>query len=278
MIKGIFPETIDNGPKAICVMLYDWENQLGIELLNVIEKIFLNFGLVPYEGSGSLADKRSHGRYNRVRKKLATFLEETSDETEFRDIRILSDNIYDIEEPFCPSKLGVVWSSGTRKNKAACIYVREDAIPDSKSFIQYIERNVFTLTGRFYGGVWSFPTAFGPESYLSAIMASSKRLDGKSNHEYKQRITKWRDNTRKGLWPRLGYFREIYPINYITINHINSLFLGKPLSSFMEVNGELKKCDFNNDMYRWDIPENNLDHVRNALEDSGLVLSSSGGF
>lgn len=61
------------------------------------------------KGTGNLGEKHSHGRYSRVRKKLAEFLDGNLDEAELRDIRVLSEKIYEKEEPFFPSKFGVVW-------------------------------------------------------------------------------------------------------------------------------------------------------------------------
>lgn len=273
MIKGIIPKIAEFSPEAICVMIYDWENPVGSELLNIIEKIFSEFSFKPAEATGCLGTKHSHGSYSRVRKKLASFLDGNLNGSEFSDIRVLSDKLYENDEPFCPSALGVAWASGGRKNNKAIFYIRADSISDSELFIQYIENELFPVIGNFYGGVWRFPITLGPESYLSSIV-SVKRIELKPEPEYGQRITQWRDCLYKGLYSRDGYFREIYPTNYINKNHIDIPFNGGTLGHFMESHGSVKECSFNSDMYRWDIPKNSYTAVVNLLESSGLVLSA----
>ncbi len=273
MIKGIIPKITELSPEAICVMIYDWENPVGSELLDIIDKMFFEFSTAPAEATGCWGTKHSHGRYSRVRKKIASFLDGNLNGDQFSDVRVLSEKLYEKDEPFCPSAVGVAWASGGRKNKKAIFYIRADSISDSELFVQYIENELFPLVGNFYGGVWRFPVALGPESYLSSIV-SVKRNELKPEPEYGQRITQWRDNLYKGLYSRDGYLREVYPINYINKNHINTTFNGSTLGHFMELHGSIKKCSFNSDMYRWDIPKNSYTAVVNLLESSGLVLSA----
>lgn len=97
-----------------------------------------------------------------------------------------------------------------------------------------------------------------------------------SNREYADRITRWRDNRQlKKLTTRAGYFREIYPINFVLDTHLAMPFRGGMLSEFMQANGTLRPLDMHDEIFRWDVPDPIIPHVRGSLEESGLILSSN---
>jgi hypothetical protein len=260
--------------KVTCVMVVDWEESIGGPLLSDIEKLFELYNFLPNEGTGSVGSKNTHGEYSRVKKKLFNFLEAGSVTNSFHDIRVLSEKKYEDALPFCPSVLGVAWSAGARKDKKAIFYIRNDFLQSKEKFISDIECLFCAHLGEFYGAVFEFSAALGPASYLSSLVALPNGLYSKPDTQYKERITRYRDNVNRSHYPRLGFFREIYSINYVTEAHLNKKFDGMDLKSFMEKNGNLEKTSFNPNVYRWSIPESNLNKVQDILEGSGIVLSS----
>ena len=274
MIKGILPETFGFDSIARCLMVYGWEKPIGPEWIDVIEDIFLVFGHEPFEGMGNLGELHSHGSYNRVRKRLRGF-SENPNESELFAIRVRSSPDF-IDEAFFPCNIEVSLGFSHSNPKKAVVAVREALISDYKELVTRIGKNFFDLFGSFYGGAWDFPAAFGPSDYMVSVRAIPGRLPYGINDAYANRITRWRDNIwHKKCQVRSGYFREIYPINFLLETHLNAPFRGQPLYKFMEKNGSLEMFEFNEKMHCWNITEENLDFVRKTLEPSGLVLSSA---
>ena len=135
---------------------------------------------------------------------------------------------------------------------------------------------IFSVLGSAYGGCWDFPLSYGAGGYVATLVTVPRGVGVMANEEYGARLNRWRDNIwHKKLRARQGYFREVYPINFLVENHLNASFQGAPLSKFMEATGTLRRCEFSEEMFRWDVSESNLGEVRMALEPSGLVLSSA---
>jgi len=260
--------------KITCVMIIDWETSIGSDLLSNIEQLFERYNLAPYDGAGSVGEKNTQGIYSRVKKRLSSFLEAGNADSVFHDIRVLSEKKYEDALPFCPSALGVAWVSGARKDRKAIFYIRNDFLETEQQFISDVERYFCSHLGEFYGAVFELSADLGPAYYLSSIVTASSQLNFKPSAEYKERITRWRDNINRGNYPRSGFFREIYPKNYITNAHLNKKFKGVDLKNFMEQNGKLEKTSFNPNVYRWDVLDANRNNVQNILEESGIILSS----
>lgn len=261
--------------KVTCVMIVDWEESLGDFLLPKIEALFQSYDLLPFEGTGNLDNKSSHGSYKRVKKRLALFLQNGHSSKNVHDIRILSEKKYEGNLPFCPSAMGVAWASGGRKDRQAIFFIRNEILENKENFIRDVEENICRHAGTFYGAVFELQAALGPPAYLASLIAIDFRSNQQPSTQYKERITRWRDNISGGIHPRSGFFREIYPINYVTESHLEKAFNGAPLKKFMEANGTLRRTNFNTQMYRWDIEEAKLKIARESLENSGLVLSST---
>ena len=274
MIKGVLPNTFGHNSVARCVMLYDWAKPVGPEWLSLTRRVFLEFGQEAAEGTGSLGDKKTHGAYKRIRKRLVEFLN-ASGEIDTLDMRVLSEKCFE-NEGFFPSRLGMAWSSNTTQNKKAVVAVRDALVDSTDELIERIGKQLFEVTGEAYGGAWDFPATFGPESYLSSVGAVPRGVKWGTNRDYSARITRWRDNIRhRKMKPSRGYFREIYPTNFLLETHLNMPFRDRPLLNYLEETGSLSSFVFAENMYRWDVPKDNLDEVRGALESSGLVLSSA---
>jgi hypothetical protein len=262
------------GTAAHCLAFYDWERSIGPEWIDLIEEVFGEFGIAPYEGTGSLGTvAKSHGRYNRVRSKLKTFLGTARDDVR-PDIRVQGPPVVE-KDAFFPCEMRIVFSIGISGLKQGMIAVREGVVSSFEQLTQRVGYRLFQASGAMYATAFDFPAAFGPDAYLSAVGAIPSGSDTLANKEYRDRITRWRDNTwHRSLRPSDGYLREVYPINFVLAHHLERMLQGRPLSDFMERVGTLGTSRFHDRVYRWDVPRRNLESTRQQLEPSGLVLSS----
>jgi hypothetical protein len=270
---GVAPHA--EGAAAHCVAFYDWERSIGPEWLDLTEELFGEFGIAPYEGTGSLGDVgKSHGLYNRVRRKLKTFLGTARDDAR-PDIRVQGPPTVE-EDAFFPCEMRIVFSIGISGLKQGMIAVREGVVGSFEELSERVGYRLFRASGAMYATAFDFPAAFGPDAYLSAVGAMPWGGDTLVNKEYRDRITRWRDNIwHRSLRPSEGYLREVYPINFVREQHLKRPLQGRPLSDFMERVGTLRTSRFHDRVYRWDVPRENLESARQQLEPSGLVLSSS---
>lgn len=273
----VLPEDWDSsGGIARCLMFYDWERELGEEWLDLVDAVFAEFGVEPREGTGNLGKAHSHGSYKRIRNRLREFLQ--VEKGVRRDFRIQGEP-YVKAEGFFPSDMGVVWGHSISMQegwtKSGLIAVRGNRVESCHALVERIGARLFEKFGIAYGAAFDFPTLYGPDAYLSSVGAIPKGGSGLANRKYKARITKWRDNTwQLGLRASHGYLREVYPINFVLEAHLNMPFQGRPLSEFMQRVGDLRPSGYDDRMYRWDVPAERLETVRQALETSGLILSS----
>ncbi len=111
-IPGIYPERKlwASSGAARCLMFYDWAKPVGPEWLGLALEIFREFGQAPFEGTCNLGEQHSHGRFGRVRKRFADFLEAISREgnPDF-DLRLRS-LPYVESDAFFPCDVEMVWS------------------------------------------------------------------------------------------------------------------------------------------------------------------------
>ena len=270
---AVLPEDWDgSGGMARCLTFYDWEREIGPQWLDLVEEIFTEFEVTPYEGTGNLGEAHSHGRYKRVRKRLRSFLE--ADEGQRRDFRIQGEP-YLKTEAFFPSDMGVVWAIRDFGERKGAIAVRGTRVESCEALVGSVGEKLFRNIGAAYGAAFDFPTLYGPDAYLSSVGAIPRGTSSRENRNYTARLTRWRDNIwHLGLRASQGFMREVYPINFLLEAHLGMPFQGRPLSEFMEKVGDLRPSDFHAGMYRWDVPIERLDVVRQELEPSGLILSS----
>lgn len=238
------------------------------------EKFLSEFGAKPIQGSGNLGGKRTHGSYTRVRNRLIEFLaSEMLDDA--RSIRVRSDPRNATDSDFFPSAIEAAIGVVNGGQKIGSFGVAEKEVDNIYSLADRAASTIFSTLGPSYGGVWDFPAEYGAEPYVAAVntVPGGVRLD--SNKKYAGRLVNWTNNVwKKKLRTRQGYFREVYPINYLVDAHLRMEFRGSALYRFLEAEGTLHPCEFNEQMYRWDVPDENLAIVRLALEPSGLILSS----
>jgi hypothetical protein len=254
-------------------MFYEWEKPFDERCLFLSEKLFAEFNSITAEGTGNLGENRVHGAYNRVRGKLASFLTAT-ERGAAASIRIRSAPRR-TEPEFFPSAFEAAMGVVHARQKIGSFAVDGKEIESISDLANRAAPIVFDSLGPAYGGGWDFPEEYGAEHYVAAVNTMPSGMRWGSNKEYSARLVHWMNNIwRRKFRATNGYFREIYPINYLLGTHLDAPFRGAPLSKFMEATGSLRPCEFNEKMYRWDILDENINEVRNELEPSGLVLSS----
>lgn len=253
-------------------MLYEWHAPYDRQLLDVGDKLFAEFSASSVEETGNLGDEQTHGKHKKVRPVLEGFFEKASSELR-PGIRLRSSSIRD--NNLFPSDLEFNAHVNISGQKQCALAVDEELVTSAHELSDKVETIIFTQLGVGYGGCWDFPAEIGAEGYLSSVSMMPSGMKWGADKDYSTRITRWRDNIwRQKLRASRGYFREIYPINFLLETHLNMPFRDEPLSKFMEATGALRPFEFNEKMYRWDVPDETLNEVREALEPSGLILSS----
>lgn len=274
---GITPEIDSGGPRLRCLMFYEWETPFDERCLLLSENLLSEFSSTPAEGTGALTDRsgeqrKAHGDYKKVRAKLAGFLANPGDSVP----SISVSGLPRIEASgFFPFAFEVELGAAHEAQKFGSFAVAEKEIAGIHALVDRAAPMVFGVLGSAYGGCWDFPAEYGAGGYVATVNTMLSGMKWGSNEAYGARLNRWRDNIwHRRLRARQGYFREIYPINFVLDAHLEMPFRGTPLRKFIDAEGSLQRCEFNEKMYRWDVPEENLNAVRVALEPSGLILSS----
>lgn len=273
MVEGILPKTFGRDEKANCLIIFEWTNPISSSIQMFVENSFSKLNTLPVVGTGHNENSKSHGSYNRVKKKLYGFLD-VEDEAEKFDIRIRDENI-ESSNAFFPCDVEFVANNSDTHPKQAQISVNERVINNPVDLVDFLLEDLLKEFGEFCGGCWSFPSQYGPAQYLSSIGVIPQGEEWGKNKLYDDRITCWRNNIwRKNLDPSSGYFREVYPINFLLPSHLKMPFRNKDLSCYLENHGQLTEIKNSKNMFRWDLATDELEKARTDLEDSGLILSS----
>ena len=276
-VLGVYPdrETYGSSETAYCLMFYDWPEAIGPDWLEFAEVVFSQFGGVIVEGTGGVGDQRSHGAFRRVRKRLDGFLRAVRNGAkENFDIRLRSDRCEE-SNAFFPSTIEMVWSLHASGRKNGMVAVRQGLVDGLETLLQKVSTTVFDKTGPAYAYAIPFPTLFDPSAYLATVVVVPRGGSTLSNKNYGERLTRFRDNWWSGLLPSQGHLREVYPINFVLDSHLSMPFQDRPLSEYMENVGKLQPTEYSEKVYRWTVPGERLSWVRQDLEPSGLILSSS---
>lgn len=268
-MKKIIAMPLEQGETVYCFALYAWDKELSPDLLNVIECIFQRYGAFPGIATGyGSEDQKSHGKYDRVRTRLASFIR-----GKFFSFRINGQQSF-VMDSFYPCDMQFVLNVSNTGYKHGMFSARAHIGKSLKGFIATIQEFCFDLVGSVYATGFEFPAPYGPDAYLASVSAFPKGYST-VDAEYSNRITRWRDRTRRD-WtlPRKGFLREVYPINFLLEQHLKASIGDCTLMEYAGSMGKLEKCQPGLNMWRWDVPISNLDRVREELETSGLILSS----
>lgn len=268
---AVLPEDWDGTGEIVrCFTLYDWQREFSPERLDVAESIFAEFRVTAYEATARRGEDKSSGRYRRIRKRLVQFLDTANGQ--HRPDFLIQSQPTTKAEAFFPCDLEMAWAVTLAHRKQLMVAVLATHAASCGDVITRIGQSLFELTGAAYGAAFDFPARYGPTFYLSSLSTIPRGTSSVANEHYTDRLTRWRAN-----WPHAsqGYFREIYPINFVLDGHLRMPFEGQPLSDFMDNVGDLHPSQYAEGMYRWDVPPDRLETVRHELEHSGLILSSA---
>lgn len=258
---------------ANCLTLYDWSAEVNRHWLSLFDEVFEELGGVAARAVGSFLDFSASGSYLRVRRRLETFLDEASAAGEF-DIRLRSTETHR-DTPFFPSEIEIALNGDRIRRNKMCISIRCGSASVRGNVLDPILSKILDMTGPCYGALFDFPAAFGPSFYLSSVAALPEGADWRANQLYTDRITRWRDRTRRdGVSPSEGFLRELYESNLLTDRHLQASVDRRSLAEFADAVGVMRPIDSIPGMYRWDIPQHQLNEARCLLEPTGLVLSA----
>lgn len=270
--KGIVPDHVASTRSLRCFMFYEWEALYDRRLLDLGDRLLAEFGASSVEETGNLGDKKIHGSYKKARPVLENFFERCGSDLH-PGIRLRSAPARDND--FFPSDIEFDAHVKLSGQKQGVFAVDETLVASIRKLSERVASIIFDGLGAGYGACWDFPSELGVEGYLASVSMMPSGMKWGADEKYAARLNRWRDNVwHRKLRARDGYFREIYPINFLLETHLSMPFRDAPLSKFMETAGSLQSCEFNHKMYRWDVPDENLGEVREALDPSGLILSS----
>ena len=234
---------------------------------------FAAFDQSPVAIAGAVGDTKVNGSYDRAKPKLVRLIDGRTSVAE-PDIRIDSEVLAPTEE-FFPSGMRVAWSTSIGGMTQGMVAVRERLDTTLAKMIDTVAPLVFRAVGDAYAHAFSFPAAYGPDFYLSSVGAVLPGESSTANTIYNKRITQWRDKTwHERKRPSEGYIREVYPINFVTGKQLSIEFGDAKFIDYMKTVGEVHKCDYGVDLYRWVVFDHNLEQVRQEMESSGVVLSA----
>ena len=274
MIAGVLPTAVSNAPAAHCLMFYEYENVLGEDWLECVEQMFSANEQVPAIAVANLGSDRAKGKYERVKARLRDLLRRQADESAV-DVRIDSEHAFP-DDAFFPCRMRVAWSTSIGGLRQGVVAVRGSA--SSSELTRMVERTcrpLFKKIGVAYAHAFTYPAAYGPDFYLSAVGAIPSGHSSLKNMEYAERLTRWRDNTwHRRKRPSEGYLREVYPINFLMAGQVERAINGQSLKDYMTRTGTLRPCESIKGRYRWDVPDSLLAQARRDLEGTGIVLSA----
>lgn len=263
-----------DGEVARSVMFYDWTGNINSTWLNKIEYLFFLFGETIREFTGHFQDKNSHGSYLHIRKRLTSVLDGIEPGMAFSS-RFRSD-ITRPEVAFFPADLCLTLDrSGDDGITSASFSVLERHELYNNLIFEKAIMTVLGLVGAAYGGVWRFPARYGPDAYVAGVGTLSDGSASFRPQTYAGRMARWLYRLHSpGLRPRNGYLREVYPVNYLLEAHLMMPFRTTRFGNYIIDNGHSLEFIDHLNIYRWDVPTEDLERVRDDLEQSGYVLSS----
>lgn len=272
-VAGLLPGSDAGLNLARCIVLHDFEEQSSPRWLALSERVLALAGQPAETIVFKSGSAKSMGMLSRTRKRVAALLEAASSTAGRVSLRVRSRQDSETYN-FFPSLAEICIGSGDTLPGLAEFAVDASVSAGLSEVVSRVAPLMFGALGAAYGYALDFPTSFGPEAYSATVVAVTEGLRTPDEQEYADRLLRWRNRISGGLLPRLGYLREVYPVNFLLQTHLNMPFRGEQLSSYLRSEGTLAPSGFHDAVFRWDVPFEILDRVRVDLEESGLVLSA----
>ncbi len=258
-------------------MFYELERPLNPDWYDLVLEFFEDHGQRPNNVIVESDGPNGKGVFSRVRKKIPEALEIAEDGKMAR-VQVRGKAVFG-EELVFPSVIGVyIGQSGHGRTEG----VFSSASKDVSSLIEFslkMAERINSLGGAFYGHASWFPAAMGPDAYLVGMGSLPKGMPYMALKNYSARLTNWREEVLSRN--RLGcFYREVFPINFLTTDHMESRIGDKAAEGFLLSYGEIRRLDSEVGQFVWTVPKENIIAARKELEYWGLILSagSSGDF
>jgi len=269
------PDCEQNHRIVHSLMFYGLVKPLNERWIEIIESFFEQHGQSPDQLIVNSDTIQGNGGYRRVKNKLTAALIEASQEKEI-DLRVRSQECV-MDDGFMPCDIEVAISTNKSGVTQGVFSVDSCLAPNLNQFAKLLAMNIENLGGQFYGHASKFPALYGPESYLACVGTIPRGHNFMETRAHTKRITSWRENIRsKSTDPKNGFFREIYPINFLTQQHLEKTINNMSASHFFKKYGILEELRRNTDMFVWSLKERGRKKAALVLKKEGLVLSSNG--
>ncbi|OJW51790.1 MAG: hypothetical protein BGO67_07045 [Alphaproteobacteria bacterium 41-28] len=139
-----------------------------------------------------------------------------------------------------------------------------------RGYLETLAKDLYTYLQPAYGYGYQREFRQGPTFYPFGVLSG---IDAFS--EEAKQITQWSiEYGRSDGNYRIGMFRDIYPINFLSKPHLDQKIGNQTLQCWIESSpqhGELHTL-INNKLWSWWIPEDNIATVREELKPMGLLI------
>ncbi len=253
------------------LMFYGLERPLSRDWVQLIEQQFVRYSLEPQELCYTAHSKDKSGDYSSLKSELEDALS-CNAKYELKSIRVRSKAVAP-EDGFLPCDMEISVDTGGPTHARGSISVSIDKAPDLEEFATQTSHDVSRIGGCYYGHSSLFPAILGPEYYLGSVGTIPKGWSFISTRAYTKRLTAWRDHGANRISLN-GYFREVFPYNFLTKHHLNQRILGKPAADLFKEFGTLEEFGASASQYVWKVPLVLIPKAREVLEEANLVLSA----
>ena len=260
---------IKRGDLANCIVLHDFTIKKPNlkKWTEYVAEFFSKYEIIPTRIGGH---RRNATKYVNINNGIR-FLEANNYDTDHISMVALPPK-YNSNDLYC-----AIFSSliSMRPDNTQCTYLTFDnkIVEFDTKMIDQLALDLIKLTGARYG--------YGFQRLFSNIVGYEwGALSGECDEDEEDLITKWMDvYAPKGAY-KTGYFRDIYPVNIISKEHLANIvepgkFFSrkKDLSEWISANkkrGKLVKLSENH--WSWHIEPNNIYDVREGLRHTGIIL------
>ncbi|BFM49937.1 hypothetical protein [Marinomonas sp. THO17] len=248
---------------AKCIVFYDWEGEYSLkDWLAIAFKFFQLLGVLPdHVLLGSQPDKTKASSIEELEKKVS-----------------IGKSLPKVVELFLTipgfKQLAFGWSVfasiNSYQTKTMMFCFDKELDGSCQDLLDEIIAKVTRTSAQVYGIVYERPFSKGPDMYAYGMSSGL----GYSEEEMKEAdsIGAWM-NERIALNRHLkGHFRDIYSVNILSQNHVNSLIEGMTLARWIEENkvGSLKPLS--DKVYCWSVPQSQIEDARTAIKENSLLI------
>ena len=231
----------------------------------------MHYSLEPKELCYTASRKDKSGNYSSLKSELEDAFS-CDVENGVKSLRVRS-KIVAPEDGFFPCDMEISVDVGGQSYARGSISVSIDKVSDLEKFAIQTAQEVSRIGGCYYGHSSLFPAILGPEYYLGSVGVIPKGWSFMSTRAYTKRLTTWRDHGANRISLN-GYFREVFPFNFLTEHHLDQRILGKPAADLYKEFGQLEKFGASACQYVWKVPLALIPKAREVLEKANLVLSA----